>query len=139
MTQYYTKEPSAKYKIAHLKYLKRYLWITPVLVFLDLVFSCNLRVPFLDLYPVLKFGFYAVSLAIGYSAFKFSQYFAALCIIESGLSVLCCLLLLIVPIMQYPLNGFSGEPPSITASIVNFVFVLVGALSNPYLARSRMA
>jgi hypothetical protein len=67
--------------------VRAYYWATPVFVLLDLAFGINVRVPFLDAMPGLKWTYYACGAAIGIAMYLLPTLSTPLALLESSVNI----------------------------------------------------
>ena len=69
------------------KFLQFYYLSTPVFAIMDIAWGINIRIPFLDYFPFLKYAYYTVAFACGIYTYKHPQRADIIGLLESSTNI----------------------------------------------------
>lgn len=85
--------------------VRGYYLATPAFLLADLLFGVDVRTPFLDALPALKWGWYAVATLIGVAAWRWPRWTPHLGLTEAGLDIV----VLVLSVGNAYLNAATSE------------------------------
>lgn len=118
--------------------VRGYYLATPAFLLADLLLGVDVRTPFLDALPALKWGWYAVAMLIGLACWRWPRWTAHLGLAEAGLDIV----VLVLSVGTAYINAATSESGATTlraGSVVNLVLSATMLMASYLVAQSHLS
>jgi len=118
--------------------VRGYYLATPAFLLADLLFGVDVRTPFLDALPALKWGWYAAATLIGVASWRWPPWTAHLGLAEAGLDIVVLVLSVGMAYIDAATSE-SGATVLGAASVVNLVLSATMLIVSYLLAQAHLS
>jgi len=126
------------------RFLQLYYLATPIFVIIDIVWGVNIRVPFLDYCPLLKYTYYTVVFACGIYTYKYPGKADIVGLLESNINtgiLILGFMLTYYNLASNILESMTFENPFTIKAVINFslsgFILLISSYRNSWLLSMR--